>query len=193
MRLEHLLAAAAGCALTTPSWSQSGNPAFADPATPGIETGRPSQDQANASDHVFLRAAAIGNRAEVETGKLAQQRGRGDSVKAFAGRMVEDHEEALRRIETLARGSETPLPRELDMDHKVVLSQLQETPADAFDVAYVRSQIVDHQRTVQLLQYQINNGQSDQVRTFAKEMLRPVLEHLEVAKALHSELTGSAP
>jgi putative membrane protein len=193
MRLELLVAVAAGYAMTAVSWGQSGNPAFADPSTPGIETGRPAEDKANASDHVFLRAAAVGNRAEIETGNLAERRAQEDSVKAFASRMVADHQGALRRIETLARGSETPLPRELDMDHQVVLSQLQETPADAFDVAYVRSQIVDHQRTVQLLQYQINNGQSDQVRTFAKEMLRPVMEHLELAKALHSELTGAAP
>jgi putative membrane protein len=193
MRLELLVAAAAGYAVAAASWGQSGNPAFADPSTPGIETGRPAEDKANASDHVFLRAAAIGNRAEIETGNLAEQRARADSVKAFAGRMVADHETGLRRIEGLARGSETPLPRELDMDHQVVLSQLRETPAEAFDVAYLRSQIVDHQRTVQLLQYQINNGQSDEVREFAKETLRPVIEHLEMARALHSELTGAAP
>src|SRR5688500_13474928 len=120
MRLEHLVAAAACCTLTAASWGQSGNPAFADPSTPAIETGRPAEDKANASDHVFLRAAAIGNRAEIETGNLAEQRARADSVKGFASRMVADHEEALREIETLARGSETPLPRELDMDHKVV-------------------------------------------------------------------------
>jgi putative membrane protein len=181
--------------LTVPvlGWSQEANPAFANPATPAFETGKPSADVANASDQVFLREAALGNRAELDAAKLAGQRGKADSVKKFADRMSADHGDALRKIQDLARATSTPLPKDLDMDHKVVMDQLQKRNAESFDVGYINAQIVDHQRAARLLEYQIGNGQSDRVRDFATATLPAVLQHLAMARQIHAELTGAAP
>ena len=186
-----LCAAAACCG----AWAQGANPAFANPATPAIETGKPARDMVNASDQLFLRTAAVGNRAEVELGKLAADKASAASVKDFGRRMAADHAMTLDALQELARSSDTPLPRELDMDHVVVMQQLEEAQSQstAFDIEYMRSQIADHQRTTQLLEYQIGAGQSDRVRDFAKATLVAVLDHLETAKAIHAELTGAAP
>ena len=173
--------------------AQFGNPAFANPSTPGIETGKPSADTANTTDIVYLRQASVGNRAEVEIGNLAGERAAAASVKDFARRMVDDHRRGADSLRDLAGDKDTPLPRELDMDHNVVLSQLRELNGAAFDIAYMRAQIVDHQKTAQLLSYEIGGGQSEAARRHAQESLPMVLEHLAMAKRIHAELTGAAP
>jgi len=173
--------------------AQFGNPGFANPATPEIETGTPSADTANITDIVYLRQASIGSQAEVELGNLAAERAEASSVKDFANRMVDDHRRGADSLGDLARDKEAPLPRELDMDHNVVLGQLRQLSGAAFDIAYMRAQIVDHQKTAQLLSYEIGGGQSDAARRNAQESLPMVVEHLAMAKRIHAELTGAAP
>lgn len=172
---------------------QGANPAGANPVTPGIETGRPTEDTANVQDQIFLRQLSVGNTAEMQLGNLAEGRAAATAVQEFAKRMIADHDTAQERLQRVARDKDVPLPGELDMDHEVVRDQLQDLDGEAFDESYIRAQIVDHQRAVQLLQYQIGLGQSEDVRTFAKETLVGVMRHLELARAIHAELTGAAP
>jgi putative membrane protein len=158
-----------------------------------METGKPEGDVLNTADQGFLRAAAIGNRAEADLGKLANEKATNAAVKDFGRRMAADHGTALETVQRLARTSGTPLPREPDLDHRVVLQQLQEAEPAAFDIAYIRAQVAEHQRTATLLIYQIGAGQSEQVRNFSKETLVHVMDHLAAAKTIHAELTGAAP
>lgn len=193
--MRHVIAigAISGVLACSSAWGQGANPAFANPATAGIETGKPEGDVLNAADQVFLRAAAIGNRAEADLGKLASEKASAAAVKDFGRRMAADHSMTLESVQRLARASQTPLPRELDMDHRVVMQQLQEAEGSAFDIEYIRAQVAEHQRTATLVIYQIGAGQSEQVRTLAKETLVHVMDHLAAAKTIHSELTGAAP
>ena len=107
--------------------------------------------------------------------------------------METDHDAALNKVQSLARATGTPLPRELDLDHQVVIKQLNDVEPSAFDIEYIRSQIAGHQRTAKLLEYQIGAGQSEEVRDFAKETLVGVMEHLTMAKDIHAQLAGGVP
>jgi putative membrane protein len=62
----------------------------------------------------------------------------------------------------------------------------------AFDRAYIAGQVADHQKTAQLLEYEIGSGQDVELKTFASEILPIVLEHLQIAKDIQAQLTGSA-
>lgn len=184
----------AGALLLSPlAHSQGANPAGANPATPDIETGMPIEDMVNVQDIIFLREFFLGNAAEVELGNLADGRAAADEVQQFAQRMIEDHGMAIEQLEALARSKDVPLPGELAPHQQAVREQLESLQGDAFDVGYIRSQITDHQRAVQLLGYQIGLGQSEEVRSFAKETLPTVLRHLELARGVHADLTGAAP
>ncbi len=184
----------AGAVLLSPlAYSQGANPAGANPATPDIETGTPSVDMVNVQDIVFLRQFFLGNSAEVELGHLADGRAMNEGVQEFAQRMITDHGMVIGQLEALARGKDVPLPGELAPHHQAVREQLQALEGEAFDVAYIRAQVTEHQRAVQLLGYQIGLGQSEEVRTFAKETLMNVFRHLELARGIHADLTGAAP
>src|SRR5579863_9201352 len=54
------------------------------------------------ADEKFVRGAAEGGMAEIELGKLAQERGQSEEVKKFGQRMVEDHTKANEELKQIA-------------------------------------------------------------------------------------------
>ena len=169
------------------------NPAFANPDTPGLMAGKPSPEAANTVDVVFLKQMAIGNRAEVELGRLAGQRGDAPQVDEFGKHMVDDHGAASSRVAALARSAGIELPRELDAEHEAARGELSALNGSAFDLRYIDGQIKDHQKTVQLLTHEIASGQHGAVRAFAAQTLPTVMQHLEMARAVRDQLVNPAP
>lgn len=171
----------------------SANPAFANPDTPGLLSGKPAPDTANTVDVIFLKQLSIGSRAEVDLGKLAEQRSSVANIDRFGQKMVKDHGDANSKLASLARSAKVELPKELDAEHIAAKGELQALNGAEFDRRYVESQIKDHQKAAQLLIHEIGSGQHVGVRQFAADTLPGVMEHLEMAQTLHAELTGAGP
>lgn len=176
-----------------PSSPAFANPTFANPSTPGLLAGKPAPDVANIVDIVLLQQLSIGGRAEVELGKLADERSSVASIDRFGNHMVKEHTETNRKLSSLARSAKVELPPELDAEHIAARGEFFALNGLAFDLRYVESQIKDHQKAVQLLIHEIGSGQHSGVRQFAAEALPNVMEHLEMAQTLHAELIGAAP
>jgi putative membrane protein len=168
----------------------AGNPTFANPDTPGLPAGKPAPDVVNVSDTVFLKQLAMGSRAEVELGKLAEQRSSIEGVDAFARDMVHDHGNANSKLAGLARSAKVELPAGLDPPHAAARAELSQLDGRDFDLKYIDGQIKDHQQAVQLLIYEITAGQHAGVRKFAADTLPTVMEHLEHARSLRAQLTS---
>lgn len=64
---------------------------------------------------VDLAEASI---AQIQTGKLALEKGKSDKVKSFARHMVDDHTKALSELQTLAQSKGVKLPEDTDLPHK---------------------------------------------------------------------------
>jgi putative membrane protein len=173
------------CALVAlPAFGQSGNPAFMTPDT--------GPKQPNNTDRAFIDAAAIGGMAEIELGRLAEQKGQNEAVRGFARRMIEDHGKANDQLSGLAKEDGIDVPDKLDQEHKAVRDRLEAANGAEFDLAYVEGQVADHQKTVQLLEYEIGSGQDVELKSFASDTLPVVLEHLRAAQEIQAELTGKA-
>ena len=69
-------------------------------------------------------------------------------------------------------------------------STLESTSADAFDLAYMQGQVVEHQKAVVLLTWEVGQGQDAPLQQWAAATLPVVLGHLEMAKTLVAELSG---
>jgi putative membrane protein len=179
-----VLATLTSCAalLAIPALAQNGNPAFLTPGT--------GADQPNNSDRNFARTAAAGGLAEVEFGKLAEQRARSDAVKNFGQRMVKDHGKANDQLMGLAKEDGIPLPEKLDPEHMAIHDRLAGLSGATFDQAYVQAQIADHQQTAQLFEYEIGSGQDADLKNFASEALPIVLSHLQLAQRLQADMAG---
>jgi putative membrane protein len=172
---------------------QAGNPGGLSPDTPGLETANPAADHSNTQDKLFVRQAAMGNQAEVELGKLAGKKAASQPVREFAQHMIDDHGKSGDRVRKLGRGINANIPKELDPEHQSVRAKLEKASGKDFDIAYIGSMIQDHQRTANLLQWQISNGQNEALKKYAADTLPDVMEHLEMAKQQHAMLTSGAP
>ena len=174
-----------------PVWAQPANPAGVPPGTPESAPGLPAPHQPNVPDRTFVQAAAIGGVAEVDLGRLAEQRGQMAAVKDFGRRMVEDHTQANEQLSRLAKPAGLAMPGGADAETRTMQSELMALHNGDFDRTYIREQIVAHQKTSQLLAYEIGSGQDPQLKGFAEKTLPVVFSHLAMAQTIYAELTGA--
>jgi putative membrane protein len=175
-----------------PASAQFGNPGGLDPGTRESAPGVPVPGQTNVPDRLFTTLAAQGGMAEVDLGKLAQQKSRNNAVTAFAKRMIEDHGKSNERLAQLAKQAGLPLPTEAGVDQVDIHQKLSTLNLAEFDAEYLRSQVIDHQKAVQLLLWVIASGENADLQRFASDTLPDVLHHLQMAQSLVSQMTGAA-
>jgi putative membrane protein len=136
----------------------------------------------------------MGN-AEVELGRIAQERATHPDVKAFAQELVRDHQaagEELRRIATTANPN---FPATIDDEAREELTELREEMAKLtgrdFDRRYIDEMIDDHQDAVDDLEDKAENASHSEVRAWAAKTLPTVRQHLERARALKESLENA--
>jgi putative membrane protein len=106
--------------------------------------------------------------------------------------MIDDHGKSNARLAQLAKQAVIPLPNELASDQQDAKRMLSALVQGQFEAEYMRLQVLDHQKTVQLLLWVIASGENADLQHFASDMLPAVLHHLHVAQSLVSQLTGAA-
>jgi putative membrane protein len=183
----------AAMAFAMPAAAQLGNPGFVMPGTPQGAPGVPAPNHANTQDRLFALLLGAGGAAEVDFGRLAGSKAQSEAVKEFARRMVQDHTKSNGELASLANAAQIPLPGELDPDQKDMRAKLVSLTGAAFDLTYMQGQVIDHQKTVILLQWEIGQGQDAPMQQWASATLPVVLGHLEMAKTLLAELGAQSP
>jgi putative membrane protein len=152
----------------------------------------PGQAALNQTDRSFIHDAGAGGLAEVDFGKLADQKSQNDSVKHFAQQMIQDHTKANDQLAALAKADGIAVPDTLDPDHRATRARLEKLDGARFDRAYIAGQISDHQKTIALFQQETAAGQDPQLKGFAAETLPTIRGHLKMAQGLETELTPQA-
>lgn len=154
-------------------------PVQAQAASPGS-----SQDKPAAADQQFMKDLGEGNLAEVETGKLAQQKGSKEDVKSFGAMMVKDHTESLQKLQALASRKGVQLPKEPDAKHAAAAKSLQAMNGDSFDKRYASMAVSDHEQTLALLKKVEQGAKDADLRKYAADTTPVVSRHLEHAQKL---------
>jgi putative membrane protein len=176
-----------------PAAAQFGNPAGVLPGTPEARPGVPAPGHANVQDRLFVKLVGMGNAGEVQLARFAETRAANREVKAFATQMVRDHTAMGDKLGAVARALNLTLPNDIDPDQKAARARLETLQGTAFDAAYLQAQLVDHQKTVTLLQWEIASGQDASLQALAKESLPTVMEHLRHVQHLLGEVTAAGP
>jgi putative membrane protein len=185
--------AALAALLAASAAAQIGNPAGMDPATPQPEAGKPAAGSTNTQDRLFVQLLGAGGIGEVEAASLATTRARHGGVQAFARRMQQEHQDASARLAQLARTASVPMPTAPDPDAHAMLARLRALEGPAFDVAYLQGQLIQHQKTVQLLQWEMGNGQEPGLQRHAAATLVVVYDHLRHVQQLIAEVGAAGP
>jgi putative membrane protein len=140
---------------------------------------------------VFITEAIQGNLAEVEMGKLAQQKGDTDAVRSFGQTLVSDHSAANDKAMDAAKELGVNPPDQPNGKQKKSYEKLSKLSGSAFDRQFKHMMVMDHKEDIQKFQKEANRRGDDAAVQYAKETLPTLKKHLELAQAL-SVKEGSA-
>jgi putative membrane protein len=162
-------------------------PAAREPAQPSASQ-RPVQQAQKHDDAAkdFIKTSIQHNYAEIDAGKLAEEKAKNPAVKQFGAMMAKDHAEANEKAGAVAKVLDVDPPDSADMMHKAGYLKLKVLQGDTFDTSYINDMVQDHEKDVK--EFEKAAGGADQAATYAKEMLPKLKAHLEEAKKLDAQL-----
>jgi putative membrane protein len=146
--------------------------------------------RAGHTDQSFVHMASSGGLAEVQLGQLATERAASPEVKQFGQRMVTDHTKANQELAEIAQKKNMPIATEFDPKHRTMADKLAKLQGAAFDREYLLGQVADHEQTVALFKTQIKEGKDADLKTFARETLPTLEDHLKTVRALVAKHPG---
>ena len=133
----------------------------------------------------FFETAASANMLEIESGKLASERGTDPKIKAYGQLMVKDHTQAAAELKALARDKGVTLPNKMLKRHQTMYDGLkeEETGRD-FDNEFRRKMIASHKEAVSLFDQAANKSEDAELKAFAAKLLPKLQHHGAMANAL---------
>lgn len=144
-------------------------------------------------DQQYFRSLAQDNMAEVEAGKLAEQRAGSNNVKTFARRMVGDHGRMLEEQRELAKSAGFEMPKQPGKEHQAALQKLKKVKSgEQFDRAYMSQMVKDHEKTLQLVQQTASNAKHAELKAAAEKAEPVIEEHLKMAKEISDSASAGA-
>jgi putative membrane protein len=139
---------------------------------------------ADSPDAHFYHSAAEAGIAEVDAGKLAQQKATDPQLAKFGAMMVKDHSAANQQLQAIADSKQISLPTKPSLEQRGAKAKLDLLKGQSFDKAYVKNQIAAHEDTLKLLQQEIASGQDSDAKAFAQKVLPTVQSHLAAIKQI---------
>ena len=145
----------------------------------------------SSADQKFVMEAAMGGMMEVELGRRAAQQGTSDAVKQFGQRMADDHSKANAELMIIASSKGITLPTDVDAKHRAMIGRLARMTGPAFDKAYAKEMVSDHNKDVSAFQKEAASGGDSDVKAFASKTLPTLQEHLTMANDMNTTVNGA--
>ncbi|HUP96452.1 MAG TPA: DUF4142 domain-containing protein [Usitatibacter sp.] len=202
-----VLAAALAAVMSLPVSAQSaqGGSQAASSATPSATTSQtatqPSKSSAKSEarsgaqlagdERKFVEKAAMHGMAEVELGKLAQQKASNEQVKQFGSRMVQDHGKANDELKKIAGTKNVTLPSGPDKAHHRNMERMSKLSGEQFDREYMKHMVKDHKEDVKDFEKQSKGAKDSDIKGFAGKTLPTLQEHLRMAQTTEDAVKGS--
>jgi putative membrane protein len=129
----------------------------------------------------FANVVAASDMFEIESAKLAADKGASAEVKAFATQLLTDHEKSSAELKAAAAKATPPVTMTpaLDAEQQAMLDQLKSANGADFDRRFIDQQTNAHQKALVLLQHYVGNGDSQPLKDLASKALPVVQDHLE--------------
>ena len=151
----------------------------------GEKTGVNSTLGISPSTQDFVKEAAISDMMEIESSKIAQQKGNADEKK-FAGQMIADHTKTSSELKGLVTSGEVKaeLPTQLDSSSQGKLDKLRNAKPEDFPGQYDPMQVSAHKDAVSLFERYAKGGDNAKLKDWAGKTLPALQHHLEMAQAM---------
>jgi len=191
MRIRLATVSAAALMLAAPAFAQqTSRVAPSTNANPSMVSTAATQ-KLDRADMDFAKKAAEGGMAEVELGKLAQQNAKDAQVKQFGARMEQDHSQANSQLQSIASQKGLQLPTQLDAKDQKELDRLSRLHGAAFDQAYMRAMVQDHDKDAKEFKRQAQTARDPDLKNFAQQTLNVIEQHDQMAHSVMQATTAS--
>lgn len=171
MRISLILASTAALAVAACNDRSATTEPSAD-TTEMVPAAQPAMTSAD-----YVTAAAISDMYEIESSRLAQQKGQSDAVKNHARQMIEDHTRTSDALKAAVAemGSGMQVPTRLDARHQQMIDDLRAAEGEAFDRLYMEQQRMAHDAAFRLHSGFASGGDNPDLKLVAANAV-PVIE-----------------
>jgi putative membrane protein len=136
------------------------------------------------ADRQFVADAATGNNKQIDIGSLATQISETPAVKEYAFLLMQYHSSArdeLKRVADTINLEIHVTPAAKDEAMKTRLSGLS---GKAFDSTYLRAEIDENRKAIDVFEAELNAGESPTVLRYTRRHLPEIRAHLRIADSL---------
>jgi putative membrane protein len=141
--------------------------------------------QASKDSQKFIKEAIQGDIAEIDVGKLAQEKGQSDAVKQYGAMLVKDHGEHKAKAEEVASQLGVTPPTGSSVGSKATYAKLKVLSGTTFDRSFAKAMVKDHQEDIK--EFKKESSQNDAAGKLAKGSLPTLQKHLEAAQSLEKQ------
>ena len=131
----------------------------------------------------FVKEAAMSDMLEIESSKIAQQKGNADEKK-FAGQMITDHTKTSSDLKSMVSSGDVKaeIPAALDSSSQSKLDKLRDAKPEDFAGQYDPMQVSAHKDAVSLFERYAKGGDNAKLKDWAGNTLPALQHHLEMAQ-----------
>jgi putative membrane protein len=131
----------------------------------------------------FVKEAAMSDMLEIESSKIAQQKGNAQEKK-FAEQMITDHTKTSSELKSMVSSSnlKADIPTALDSSSQSKLDKLRDAKPENFASQYDPMQVSAHKEAVSLFQRYGKGGDDPKIKDWAAKTLPNLQHHLEMAQ-----------
>ena len=139
-------------------------------------------------DRDFITVNAANNYMEVLLGRLALQRAQNSDVKAYAERVVREHNMLQDEWLKVAQQNGIPLKPGMGKNHREKLTRLEKLQGKEFDKQFMNTMIDTHQDYANSMEKQSRTAHSAEVRQIAERSLPTLRDSFHEAKRVGAEV-----
>ena len=137
----------------------------------------------------FAQSVAQSDGYELSAAQTALAQSRHPQIRAFAERMIADHEHMAQALGDAAKASGLEPPHShVGADQARFLSGLQSLRGDEFDREYARQQMLAHTSALTTIRSYAEKGSDPNLRRLAASSAPVIEQHLQAARQLQRSL-----
>ena len=186
------VAAALALGMTAAQAQNSNSSTMSRPAPGSSMNGNSGMNQkASKADQKFLMEGMQGDMAEVQMGKLAQQKGQSEDVKQFGQMLEQDHGQHLQMAKQEAQQLGVTPPNGPNAKQKAAYEKMSKLSGAQFDKQFAQHAVADHKKDI--AEYQKHAKSKGPLAQYAEETLPTLEKHLKTAQSIESKgaMTGA--
>jgi putative membrane protein len=134
----------------------------------------------------FVKEAATSDMMEIESSKIAQQKGNAEEKK-FAGQMITDHTKTSSELKSMVSSGDVKaeIPAALDSASQSKLDKLRDAKPEDFAGQYDSMQVSAHKDAVSLFERYAKGGDNAKLKDWAGKTLPALQHHLQMAEDMN--------